>query len=103
MSLKFIPTKGMPATDNFAKRMFQDITEIDGSSVAQSSRYQGNEGTVSKSFYAALTTHTIKRKSKTNHTDEHGCKKFKQNISKMNPAIYKGDICNNQFEFISCT
>ena len=35
MSLKFIPTKGMPATDNFAKRMFQDITEIDGSSVAQ--------------------------------------------------------------------
>ena len=62
--MKFIPTKGMLAPDNFAKRMFQDITETDSSSVTQSLPDIRKRGTVSKSFYEAWNTIQQKRKIK---------------------------------------
>lgn len=54
---------GMPAPDNFAKRMFQDITEIDSSSVTQSLPDIRKWGDSFQIIWWSLEYHTTKKKN----------------------------------------
>lgn len=53
----------MPAPDNFAKRMFQDITEIDSSSVTQSLPDIRKWGDSFQIIWWSLEYHTTKKKN----------------------------------------